>query len=159
MTFTNAAGTWFTNRYDSIGQLTVADSSTASEDRGYKYDAAWNLNFRTNNGVLSTFKVDTKNQLTNVTGTGTQTYDDNGNLLQGHAAGPDWIYTYDDENRLIAVEREDVWRAEFTYDGAGRLRQRLEYAGSRRSWTLESETRYVYDGMRVIQERDGTNAP
>ena len=27
------------------------------------------------------------------------------------------------------------------------------------SWTQTSETRYVYDGRRVIQERDGNNTP
>src|SRR5437868_12230392 len=36
--------------YDKIGQLKVADSSVNTEDRGYKYDSAWNLNTRTNNG-------------------------------------------------------------------------------------------------------------
>src|SRR5438445_10429419 len=46
--------------YDNIGQLKVADNSVNSEDRGYYYDAAWNLNRRTNNGVTSTFIVDTK---------------------------------------------------------------------------------------------------
>jgi YD repeat-containing protein len=42
-TFTNAAGTYVQCTYDPIGQLKVADSATASEDRGYVYDAAWNL--------------------------------------------------------------------------------------------------------------------
>jgi len=32
--------------YDPIGQLKVADSSVDGEDRGYAYDAAWNLNSR-----------------------------------------------------------------------------------------------------------------
>src|SRR5436309_1603146 len=27
------------------------------------------------------------------------------------------------------------------------------------SWTLSSETRYIYDGNRVIQERDTNNTP
>src|SRR5439155_15684652 len=52
-------------KYDNIGQLTVADSSVPAEDRGYTYDPAWNLNYRTNNATLSTFIVDNKNQLTN----------------------------------------------------------------------------------------------
>ena len=38
----------------------------------YVYDAAWNLNYRTNNTTLYTFQVDTKNQLTNASATGTQ---------------------------------------------------------------------------------------
>ena len=29
--------------YDNIGQLKIANSSVNSEDRGYRYDAAWNL--------------------------------------------------------------------------------------------------------------------
>jgi len=66
--------------YDAIGQLTIADSPTASEDRGYTYDSAWNLNYRTNNTTTSTFIVNTKNELTNATPVGTQTYDGNGNV-------------------------------------------------------------------------------
>ena len=42
-----------------------ANSSVNSEDRGYQYDAARNLNYRTNSGVLGTFTVDGKNQLIN----------------------------------------------------------------------------------------------
>ncbi len=41
----------------------------------------------------------------------------------------------------------------------GRLRQRLEYTGNIGDWTLDSTTRYIYDGWRVIQERDGSNVP
>jgi hypothetical protein len=29
--------------YDNIGQLKIADSSVPAVDRGYTYDAAWNL--------------------------------------------------------------------------------------------------------------------
>ena len=43
-----------------------ANSSVNSEDRGYTYDPAWNLNYRTNNGSLQTFTVDGKNQLSSV---------------------------------------------------------------------------------------------
>ncbi|HEX5218590.1 MAG TPA: hypothetical protein VFZ59_03395, partial [Verrucomicrobiae bacterium] len=45
-------GSTYNYSYDSIGQLKVADSASASEDRGYAYDSAWNLSFRTNNGAL-----------------------------------------------------------------------------------------------------------
>jgi hypothetical protein len=33
-------------------ELKIADSGTASEDRGYTYDTAWNFNYRTNNTTL-----------------------------------------------------------------------------------------------------------
>ncbi len=46
-TFTDAATYGYT--YDRIGQLTNTDSSVSAQDRKYVYDAAWNLNFRTNN--------------------------------------------------------------------------------------------------------------
>ena len=76
---TRTDGSYYTNNYDNIGQLVWADSTVAAEDRGYLYDAAWNLNHRTNNGVSTTFTVDSKNQLTGGP-TGSYTYDDNGNL-------------------------------------------------------------------------------
>jgi hypothetical protein len=60
---------------------------------------------------------------------------------------------------------------DFVYDGLGRLRERLEYVwqtgggggddigpdtgGGGGSWSLSSETLYIYDGWRVIQERNG----
>jgi len=176
--------TWFTNgqgggaytayTYDPIGQLKVSDSSANAEDRGYFYDAAWNLNYRTNNGTLNTFVVDDKNQLTNAPTVGTQGYDPNGNLITV-GSGTNWLYEYDDENRLVECQhftnglanyQNGDRRTQFVYDGRGRLRQRLEYElnvpespSPAEYWSLLSETRYVYDGMRVIQERNGNNTP
>ena len=34
-----------------------------------------------------------------------------------------------------------------------------EFKGSSGQWVLASETRYVYDGMRVIQERTSNGVP
>jgi RHS repeat-associated protein len=46
------------------------------------------------------------------------------------------------------------------YDGLGRLREHLEYSpASGVGWTVDSDTHYIYDGMRVIQERDINNTP
>ncbi|MEJ0089792.1 MAG: hypothetical protein WDM80_08625 [Limisphaerales bacterium] len=104
MTFTNATGTYVNFRYDSIGQLKVADSTVNTEDRGYQYDTAWNLNRLTNNGSPATFSVDGKNQLTTI-GSGHYYYDGNGNLTNDsslHVATN--YYAYDDENQLIAVQ-------------------------------------------------------
>ncbi len=44
--------------------------------------------------------------------------------------------------------------AQFYYDGLGRLRERVDYTGASRT-----ETHYIYDGWRVIQERDSNNVP
>jgi RHS repeat-associated protein len=161
----------------------------SSEDRGYQYDTAWNLNRLTNNGTLLVFQVDVKNQLTNAY-SAANIFDGNGNMTSGtngHQA-----FVYDDENRLVqwfsylfssnnlaGGDHQTV----FAYDGLGRLRKRLEYvynsggakapggaeapleegesmgmlAGA--SWQLDSETDYIYDGRRVIQERNGSNTP
>jgi RHS repeat-associated protein len=152
--------------YDKIGQLTVADSSVNTEDRGYLYDAAWNLNDRTNNGAITAFNVDVDNQLTTEAGLNC-TYDANGNLTQvGDRFGMSTVnYVYDDENRLVEVYTNSAptgptggggpWDSLFTYDGLGRLRQRQEYVNGGLTATVE----YVYDGNRVIEERDGNNNP
>ncbi|MCW5554892.1 MAG: RHS repeat-associated core domain-containing protein [Verrucomicrobiae bacterium] len=165
--------------YDPIGQLTIARATNSGgsllsgETKGYFYDAAWNLNRRTNNssGSTHTFNVDVKNQLTNATPVGTQLYDDNGNVTYNDAY---YGYSYDDENQLVnwyyygggydgegSVTSSEDWRTDFVYDGRGRLRQRVEYqaSGFGSNWEWVSETRYVYDGMRVIQERAGNNTP
>jgi len=154
------SGSTYNYSYDPIGQLTFGDSATASEDRRYVYDAAWNLNYRTNNTTLYSFKVDTKNQLTNATPVGTQAYDGNGNVTSSQTGSQ--TFSYDDENRLTTNELAYSVRSVFTYDGLGRLRQRQEYtwAGSPyNQWFLQATVRYVYDGMRVIQERNDSNTP
>ena len=151
-----SVGSTYNYTYDAIGQLKVADSATASEDRGYLYDAAWNLNRRTNNAYVEQFDVDSKNQLDFP---GYYTYDGNGNLT--------WFdvfeYTYDDENRLIkAASPGGDWWTDYVYDGLGRLRQRVvwtyEYVDDDFYW-VPVETRYVYDGFRVIQDRNAQGNP
>jgi RHS repeat-associated protein len=146
-------GSTYNYTYDAIGQLKIADSATASEDRGYVYDAAWNLNYRTNNTSLNQFKVDTKNQLTNATPVGNQTYDGNGNVI----SWPNGSYSYDDENRLVSAMYYNSWKTDFIYDGLGRLRSRAEYGWTGSGWYPGGTTTYVYDGMRVIQERVGSS--
>jgi RHS repeat-associated protein len=184
--YTNAAGgRYYHYTYDAIGQVTVGTSSTSSENRGYAYDAAWNLHYLTNNGALSTLAVDNKNELTNAFGAA-YGYDSNGNLTAGD--GSHNAYVYDDENRLVQwfwYETDSshltngALRTDFFYDGLGRLRERVEYdilgstgSGSSASqspfgpltqqqpaWTFNYGVLYLYDGMRVIQERDSNNVP
>ncbi len=96
---TNAAGAYVQYTYDNIGQLKVADSSTNSEDRGYAYDAAWNLNWLTNWGTTAQYSVDVKNELTNYW-LGSLTYDANGNLTSEGTGLGEATLCYDDENRL-----------------------------------------------------------
>jgi RHS repeat-associated protein len=104
--------------------------------------------------------VDTKNQLTNATPVGTQAYDGNGNVTASQSGSQ--TFSYDDENRLTTNELAYTTRNVFTYDGLGRLRQRQEYAWAGTPyfyWYATETVRYVYDGMRVIQERNEVNTP
>jgi RHS repeat-associated protein len=108
-------------------------------------------------------ELDSKNQLTSEGGFPC-TYDSNGNLTQiGNSLSSIGImvYSYDDENRLTEVYTNynspgqgpstAAWQTDFVYDGLGRMRKRLDYAGG----LLQGTTIYIYDGWRVIQERDG----
>lgn len=76
-TFT--AGNYVDYTYDNIGQLKTARGKEADgtvrlhEQFGYAYDAAWNLNYRTNNALVQTFNVNSLNQLTTINRNGTLT--------------------------------------------------------------------------------------
>lgn len=81
-------------------------------------------------------------------------YDLNGNLVSDGLKG----FEYDDANQLVSVTVTNGWRSEFSYDALGRRRISKEYTWSGASWTVTNEVRYVWDGMAVLQERDGANA-
>jgi RHS repeat-associated protein len=76
---TNVAGDFRTYSYDLIGQLRTAVGEEASgtrrlnEQLGYAYDAAGNLNWRTNNALVEAFSVNNLNELTTESNTGTLT--------------------------------------------------------------------------------------
>ena len=62
----------------------------------------------------------------------------------------------DDSDSSASSTRRTIFR----YDRKRRRRvTREETKGSSGQWGLASETRYVYDGMRVIQERNINGAP
>jgi RHS repeat-associated protein len=83
------------------------------------------------------------------------TFDDNGNLTSDGQQS----YEYDGENQLVAVQVAESWRSEFRYDGKLRRRVRVEKVWQNSQWATASETRYIYDGMLVIQDRDANNLP
>jgi RHS repeat-associated protein len=81
-------------------------------------------------------------------------YDLNGNLVSDGLKG----FEYDDANQLVRVTVTNQWKSEFSYDGLGRRRISKDYTWGGASWTVTNEVRYVWDGMAVLQERDGANA-
>ena len=82
-------------------------------------------------------------------------YDANGNLISDGLHG----YDFDCANELARVTVTNILKAEFSYDGFGRRRIRKEFTWQTNAWVMTNEVRYVYDGMNVIQERDGSNNP
>jgi len=76
---TNTAGDYRNYTYDKIGQLKTAFGKESSgtnrlqEQLGYAYDAAGNLNYRTNNALTQTFNVNNLNELTTLGRNGTLT--------------------------------------------------------------------------------------
>jgi len=71
------AGNYINYSYDNIGQLKLASGKSLGgttnrlqEQFGYAYDKAWNLNDRTNNGLVQTFSVNDLNELSNLTNNG-----------------------------------------------------------------------------------------
>ncbi|MEI6074610.1 MAG: RHS repeat-associated core domain-containing protein [Verrucomicrobiota bacterium] len=84
-----------------------------------------------------------------------QRYDQNGNLVwDGMKA-----FEYDCANELTRVTVTNGWQTEYAYDGFGRRRVKREYNWTGTAWSQTNEVHYVYDGMSVIQERDGSNNP
>jgi RHS repeat-associated protein len=213
--------------YDPINQMsswTAKEASGATrhnEQLGYGYDAAGNLNLRTNDALVQTFTVDSLNQLSSVSRTGAFTvtgatpapansitvdgvlaqtygdftfaggsntlangvntftiigqneyglgvtnaltlnlptpvspnYDANGNLTSDDTR----VFTYDAENQLTNVAVAGQWQVGFIYDGLRRKRIERDYAWVSSAWQETNETRYLYDGNLVIQERDTNN--
>ena len=83
------------------------------------------------------------------------THDLNGNLTSDGALG----YEYDDADRLVRITATNQWKSEFIYDALSRRNVRREYTWNSGlgTWNSPSETRYVWLGMSLVQERDAAN--
>src|SRR5438552_3528996 len=159
-------GTWTNSfAYDAAHRLSTVSSPAGTFTYTYKVGEASSLPIKL---ALpnSSYITNIYDNVARLTGT----YHDNGNLStrQYDCIDPrSYNYTYDAENQLTAMATDSYytptnsrWKTEFTYDGRGRLRKRIEYTWlDPYGWYGGVETRYVYDGMRVIQERDSGNTP
>ncbi len=83
------------------------------------------------------------------------TYDNDGNLTGDGRR----TFEYDDADQLKAVQVAASWRTEFKYDGFGRRRVRVEKVWNGSAFVTAGETRYVYNHLVVLQERDAHNVP
>ncbi len=87
------------------------------------------------------------------------TYDFDGNLTSDGR----WIYTWDAENRLTAMEAlastpaTAKQRLEFAYDGLGRRVQKKTYTWSGSAYQLAATTKFLYDGWNLLAEMNADN--
>jgi RHS repeat-associated protein len=98
------AGNYVNYAYDNIGQLKTALGQEPSgatnrmqEQFGYVYDAAGNLNYRTNNTLIQTFSVNSLNELTTVASSGNLT-------VAGSTTGPATNVTVNTSNAILYVD-------------------------------------------------------
>jgi RHS repeat-associated protein len=173
--------------YDEIDQLKSEVSSPANVgaylNTSYDYDSMGNrLQVQTLNpdGTLNNRSSYTPNKLNQITqlvstpqsgtpSTRALSYDPSGNLTRmGLPEGSGGTtYLYDEADRLTSIVQADETsgvnqrKSEFVYDGSSRKVISREYSWDASVtpavWKLQSETRRIYDGMDVVQERDGNN--
>lgn len=167
---TRTDGSYVNYSYDNASELregltfTSGNVAVSAENFAFGYDTAQSMKARTNNATVSTYTINALNQVT-ADGSYTYSYDLNGNRT-GKLQTGSVFYTYDDENQLTSAATDTTswpvasrWKTEWTYDTQGRMRTRKEYSHNGTTWVLSTETRYLYDGRRVIQERNGSNVP
>ena len=98
------AGDYVNYTYDNMGELmtTIGKESGGVTNRwqeqfGYTYDAAGNLNFRTNNGLTQTFNVNNLNELSTINRSGTLT-------VAGTTASPATNVTVNTSNAILYAD-------------------------------------------------------
>jgi len=82
--------------------------------------------------------------------TQTLTYDPSGNLVSRSGGGSSTTYEWDAANRLKAIN-SGMHRTEMAYDGLSRRVRITE----KDNGAVTSDKRFVWDGTRIAEERDG----
>jgi RHS repeat-associated protein len=128
------------------GTLSGVNIPAPSEDIQYNLDAAHNRQTVQATAGTTTYTTNNLNQYTMLSGgvTAILNYDNNGNLLSDEAQS----YTYDYENRLVAVNNGTTGK--YFYDALGR--RILKVTGT-------DSTFYFYAQLRVVEERTTSTGP
>lgn len=133
---------------DLAGELATPGSQTATRDEAYQYDLAGNRTGGMLDGVTLPFVPNEVNEyLTSPRGAGV--HDENGNLVEDDANR----YRYDYRNRLVEVARKSdgTLVGQYRYDPFNR---RTERTFAPPGGGLPQTVGYVWDGLRVAEERD-----
>ena len=146
-----ADGSSWAYGYDSRSQLSSAVKSvggTPTDAFGYLYDDIGNRTSSTEGGVTRAYTANNLNQYTAITNPSVSpTHDGDGNMT----FDGEWTYTWNADNRLIAIENA-MHREEYDYDYMGRRWRLKTFTKSGNAWVLDSEKLFVYDGYRQIAE-------
>jgi RHS repeat-associated protein len=125
------------------------------EKRLYKYDPIGNRNTATEGTESKSYAANSLNQYEEVAAGGSTlslAYDEGGNLTAYNGVN----YTYNAENRLVAVEPaspvDGDTKVECVYDYMGRRVKKAVYDYNAGSWQLEKEKLFVYDGWNLVEE-------
>ena len=137
----------------------------------YAYDAAGNRSkYTKTSATTNTVERTSNNKLNQTTAVNTSvngaastsgfSYDEAGNLTRTSSTAGSSDYVFDDASRLRAMVSKTAAgvnqsKTEFVYDGASMLRVSKTFIWSNGAWQEQSQKRRVYDGMNVVQERDG----
>src|SRR5579884_254596 len=117
--------------YDKLGQLSSFQrgtlnaskngiSGTPSRSQSWTPDALGNFTTVTTNGTAQARTANQQNEYTSISGSGTLSYDANGNTT---ADGTGNSFVYDAWDRLVAIKNNGTTIASYHYDGLGRLIQ------------------------------------
>jgi RHS repeat-associated protein len=147
------------NLYTYNNANNISSWTTASEQKGFTYDAVDRLTNVTNyeapaenysydgvgNRIAShlsaSYGYQPFNKLTSTAVT-SYSYDNNGNLISKSDASGTTTYTFNEENQLTQVSLPNSLTVNYKYDGLGRRIQRTTSAGA--------NERYVYDGADAL---------
>ena len=165
--------------YDATDQLKTESASgglaNTSYSNAFSYDSMGNRTFAENvKGGDTTVTQLTPNALNQISALSQSrngatpvnsgfVYDAAGNTKQvENADGGKTLFDYDDADRLVRIETRGatdvpVTKSEFVYDYASRKAVSREFTWTNGAWSKTGETRRVFDGLDVVQERNAQN--
>lgn len=129
--------------YDEAGNLlrvTTVDDSGSTED--VRDDAGWSTGERINS-LNQIMRQDVGGD------TWTFSYDLNGNMTEKTNGSDSWIYSWNDENRLIRVQGPGSVDVAYSYDQMGRMLTRDDGG--------PNVTQLVWDGWECVREVAGSS--
>ena len=164
-------------QYDPAGNITVLDYSRRLPDQQwiqstetFQYDELERLlSAQGDYGLISysydlvgnrlslnnqTYTYNNMNELLSIS-TGEEnynfTYDNMGNMITRSNSTSTWTYTYNAQNQLVQVEKNQQVLSQFAYDGDGKRIRKTEWIESLQDYRTII---YVYSGMEVVYEKN-----